>query len=136
MARSSVQHRKLSRLLRRAPEDVVLPIREKIADAAQVLVISARKKVPKDTRNLEENITGKLSRSGLSAQVGVIGKRDQKDAYYAHFVHEGTLGSPERNIPPMERNPFLTDALEENKAEIIRDIDGAVDAALRKLSNG
>jgi HK97 gp10 family phage protein len=137
MARkSSVQHRKLSRLLRRAPEEVTLPVREAMADATQIVFSAAKQNAPVDEGDLRDELGAKLSRSGLSSQIGYLTKKARKKAFHAPFVHDGTQGSPEKNIPPMSRNPYLSNALETNKARVIKEIDTAVDGALEKLSRG
>jgi HK97 gp10 family phage protein len=155
MARkSSIQHRRLSRLLRRLPDDVREPIKEAIAEGAQKVLLAAKEKVPKKTWTLHNAITGKLSRSGLSAEVGILTKTAKRKAYYAHFVEFGTAGykagdkryykskgkvysrTVKRNVSAQPARPFLHPALEENKADIIKEIDTAVNSALQKASKG
>jgi HK97 gp10 family phage protein len=137
MARkSSVQHRKLSRLLRRAPDDVRLPVKEALADATQIVFSAAKQNAPVDEGDLRDQLQARLSRSGLSSQIGYLTKTARKKAFHAPFVHEGTKGAPEKKIPPMQRNPYMTNALEANKERVIKEIDTAVDAALDKLSIG
>jgi hypothetical protein len=137
MARkSSVQHRKLSRLLRRAPEEITEPVKEVIAESAQELLIAAEGEINDDSGTTKRQMTAKASRSGLSAQVGFLTKTARKIAFYAAFVHFGTKGAPAKNIPPMPANPFLFGPAERLRSKFVKQIDRAVDGALQRLSRG
>jgi hypothetical protein len=134
--RSSVQHRKLSRLLRRGPAEIQEPVKEVVADSAQELLLAAEAEIPVDQGIAKKQMTAKASRSGLSAEVGFLTKTARKLAFYAAFVHFGTKGAPAKNIPAMPATPFLFGPAERLRPKFIKQITTAVDGALERLSRG
>lgn len=134
--RSSVNHRKLSRLLRRAPDEIQEPVKEAVAEAAQELLLAAESEIPVDSGLARDKMTAKASRSGLSAEVGFLTRTARKLAFYAAFVHFGTKGAPKKNIPAMPATPFLFGPAERLRPKFIKQIDAAVDRALQRLSQG
>jgi hypothetical protein len=137
MARkSSVQQRRLSRLLRRVEPEIVEPIKEVVAEAAQELLLAAESEIPVDSGVARNQMTAKASRSGLTAEVGFLTKTARKLAFYAAFVHFGTKGAPKKNIPPMPANPFLFGPAERLRAGFIKRIDATVDKALERIARG
>lgn len=134
--RSTVQHRKLSRLLRRAPEEIQETVKEVIAEASQELLLEAEAEIPVDSGLARDVMAAKASRSGLSAQVGFLNATSRRKAFYAAFVHFGTRGAPEKNIPAMQPKPFLFGPAERLRLKFIKQIDAVVNSALQKLSRG
>ncbi len=113
---------KLRRKLRRMPDEATKGIKEALADLAKKIEASAKNRVPVDTGTLRDNITAKVSRDGLSARIGVQGKRASKKAYYVKFVEHGTKKQPAQ--------PFLGPAFEENKRDGVKQIGDEIDRAL------
>jgi hypothetical protein len=137
MARkSSVQQRRLSRMLRRVEPEIVEPIKEVVAEAAQELLLAAESEINDDSGTTKRQMTAKASRSGLTAEVGFLTKTARKLAFYAAFVHFGTKGAPEKNIPPMPATPFLFGPAERLRAGFIKRIDATVDKALERIARG
>jgi hypothetical protein len=137
MARkSSIQQRRLSRILRRVEPEIVEPIKEDVAEVAQELLLAAESEINDDSGTMRRQMTAKASRSGLTAEVGFLTKTARRLAFYAGFVHFGTKGAPEKNIPPMPATPFLFGPAERLRAGFIKRIDSTVDKALEKLSRG
>lgn len=153
--RSTVQHRKLSRLLRRAEPEIVEPVKEAIAEGLQAVALDMYSNAPVDEGDLRASISAKASRSGLSGVVGPgakaaqiverkvgsafatravalklsAGNRKLLFQYFkAYWIEYGTR--------LMAARPFVIPALESNKAQIIKSIDRAVSGALQKLSRG
>jgi len=69
-----------------------------MSDAANILHKEMLRRVPKDTGNLAENITSKVLRRGLRAEVGFRGKRAKRDGFYARFIEFGTKGYSGSNV--------------------------------------
>jgi HK97 gp10 family phage protein len=153
--RSSVNQRRLSRLLRRAPGEIQEPVKEAIAEGLQAVALDMYSNAPVDEGDLRASISAKASRSGLSGVVGPgakaaqiverqvgsafatraltlklsTGNRKLLFQYFkAYWIEFGTRLKAAR--------PFVVPALEKNKAEIIRSIDKAVDKALERIARG
>lgn len=134
--RSSIQQRRLSRLLRRVEPGIVEPIKEDIAETAQELLLAAESEIPVDSGLARNQMTAKASRSGLTAEVGFLTKTARRLAFYAAFVHFGTKGAPKKNIPPMPATPFLFGPAERLRNGFIERIDSTVDKALERIARG
>lgn len=118
----------LRRKLRRMPDEATKGIKAAMIKLAADIEASAKSRVPVDTGTLRDNITAKVSRDGLSARIGVQGKKASKKAYYGPFIEFGTVKTPAQ--------PFMGPAFEENKQEGIRRVGEEIDRAFLTVSAG
>jgi HK97 gp10 family phage protein len=119
---------KLRRKLRRLPEEATKGIKTAMTELAADIERSAKSRVPVDTGTLKANISAKVSRDGLSARIGVQGKRASRKAFYGPFVEFGTVKTPAQ--------PFMGPAFEENKTEGVKRIGAEIDRAFLTVSAG
>jgi HK97 gp10 family phage protein len=113
------------RRLRRLPEETRSGIKSALAAGAGLMLDTAKQLVPKDTGNLESLLAMRIQRDGLSARVGLIGKRANRKGYYGRYLEDGTV-----NIPAQ---PFLTPAFMAHKADTIKAVSDAIAEALTKV---
>lgn len=129
---------KLRRLLQRLDSDIAAPVQREIAESGHRLFDETARNIPQDTGDLRRSLGLRLS--GFSATVGFDRRSFPSQwggaGWRAHFVHNGTKGSAEHNIPPMPPRPFLRNAWDRLKAEILERQRKAAAAALRLGSGG
>lgn len=147
---------RLRRKLRRLPEAATAALKAVIAEEAEFVQYEQLRRVPVNTGNLASAIEIRISRDGLTATIGVGArtKRAARLGWYAHLVEFGT--APHRirarrggagvladgetvfgrhaNHPGTPARPFVLPALKENQGDVLRRIDHAVDAALRRVA--
>lgn len=119
---------KFRRSLRRYPEAARGGIRAALAAGAARMLATAQQLVKVDTGLLKSLLRFQISRDGLGARIGLIGKRANRKAYYGRFLEDGTVDRP--------ASPFLTPAFEAHKAETVREVSKELNAALEKVSRG
>lgn len=133
---------KLRRKLRRMGPEMTAEVASVIQKGAQAIEFDMITGVPVDTGDTRADIQSQVSRDGLTAQIGFLGKnRRLKDvgrvfkpssrAYVARFLEFGTKGSPEHNIPPQPARPFIAPAFDSNKDWIKRDVRKAISNVIR-----
>jgi HK97 gp10 family phage protein len=91
--RSSIKGNfKLRGVLRRiaAMEQSDLP--KAMAQAADLVLATQQKLIPRDTGAAGGALEVKISKSGLDARIGLIGKRKNEQFFYMRFVEYGTKG--------------------------------------------
>lgn len=130
MARRSklVGASKLRRTLRRLPEEARGGIRSALAAGAARILQSAQQLVPVATGLLRSLLRVRVSRDGLGAQIGLIGKRANRKAFYGRFVEFGTREQPAQ--------PFLTPAFEAERQRLLQDARKEIGKALERASDG
>jgi HK97 gp10 family phage protein len=128
-------------------------VKAAMQDSANILEREMRQRVPKNTRNLAETISSKVSKNGLRAEVGFRGKKGRAKGFYARFIEFGTKGhevsvdrkkvlsgagetfGTEADIPAMPARPFIGPTWEARKPEVqsrvAKAIQDAVDKARR-----
>lgn len=144
--------RQVKSLLRRAPEDIKDGVGGVIKDFAQAVHAQALKRTPRDSGTLARSLTYRVSKSGLSARVGLVTKRAQQDAFYLRFLERGFVpasGSRKRrrggarareNVRAfgikagrLIRRPILRPAIEAELPYFEPDIEAAIDKAIDGL---
>lgn len=90
--RGYVKVNRVRRFMRRFPDEVRAPIRRVITNTTERILEDAWANVPKQSGNLAQSLSMKVSRDGLTAEVGQIKKRAQRKAFYGSFVEFGTNG--------------------------------------------
>lgn len=139
MARARVEmDPKLRRLFQRLDTDIAAPVRAEIVESGHRLFDEAARGIPQDTGELRQSLG--LRFGTFSAEVGFDPKRLPQQwkaaGWRAHFTHNGTKGSPDRNIPPQPARPFLRNAWDRMKDEMMQRQRKAVASALAKASGG
>jgi len=127
---------KLRRTLRRLEPDATKGIRNVIERAAEAMHYDMLVGIPKDTGETAQHLSYKISRDGLTAQIGFVGKKDVEGGYVARFIEYGTKGYPKRNIPPQPARPFMIPAFDRNKVWVTRDISKEIAETLADLASG
>ena len=129
---------KLRRLFQRMEADVSAPVKKELVESGHRLFDAAARGVPRDTGELRQSLG--LRGGAFSVEVGFDPKRFPAQwkvaGWRAHFVHNGTKGSAAHNIPPQPSRPFLRNAWDRLKGEIMDRQRQAVADALKKTSGG
>ena len=63
-----------------------------MAQAADLVLATQQNMIPRDTGEAAAALQVRISRNGLDARIGIIGKRDNRRFYYLKFVEYGTKG--------------------------------------------
>ena len=130
---------KTRKLLRRLPDDLVEPIRKAFAEGAAAILADAKAGAPKDTGAGAEALNLQLSRDGLSAKVGLIGKRARKKGYHLAFHEYGTKGTSQGfgkgiQLPPLPARPFLEPAFDAQRSEIASRVSAGIARATNRAA--
>lgn len=130
--RRNVSYGRLSKtrkLLRRLPDEATEGVKRQLASAANDVFETARFNILANrsvrTRNLLESLRVRISPDGLSARVGLIGKKANRKAFYGRFVEFGTKKMPAK--------PFLTPAWEENRNEVRDRVQAEIQKVLKSI---
>lgn len=131
-----------------------------MSDSAGRILSTMRELIPKDTGAAAAALTVFVSKSGLDAQIGIRGKRDNSRFFYLKFIEYGTKGytggkrSDNRNrrptnksdgtnffgkypdIPARPAHPWLRPAKDVNREYVVANIRAAIGRTLSKASKG
>lgn len=132
MAKSSFTSTRARIKLRRIIEMTDTDIKSAMQDAVNMLQKEVVMRVPRDTGNLEENITAYVSKNGMTGEVGLRGKKARSRAFYARFLEFGTKGQGGK---PQPAQPFLHPAWHYSKPQIISRVGKAINSAIKKAQN-
>lgn len=127
---------KLRRTLRRLEPEATAGIRDALERAAQTMHFDMLSTIPKDSGETAQHLSYKVSRDGLTARIGFIGKKDVEDGYVARFIEYGTKGYPKRNIPAQPARPFMAPAFDKSKGRVAKEISDEIGKLLAKLASG
>ncbi|AIN57799.1 hypothetical protein WR25_09716 [Diploscapter pachys] len=151
---------RLRRTLRNIHKTMDNELKPAMEIAANRILESQRQLIPKDTGAAAAALKVYVSPSGLDAQIGIRGKRDNRRFFYLRFIEYGTKGysgdkrAGNRNrrvtnksdgqnffgkhpdIPARPAHPWLRPAMEVNREYVMADIEAAVRRTLRKASQG
>ncbi|MCK2124311.1 HK97-gp10 family putative phage morphogenesis protein [Pseudomonas sp. PNPG3] len=83
---------KLRRLLRTIHQTVDNEVRTSMQEGADRILDSMRQFIPRDTGAAANAVTAFVSKSGLDAQIGIRGKKDNRRFFYMRFIEYGTKG--------------------------------------------
>lgn len=137
-ARRSRGDFKLRGLLRRIGNQMESELRPAMVKAADMILATQKELIPKDTHKAEETLEAFVSKSGLDAQIGIRGKRDNKQVFYAKFTEYGTkqyrFGSIEMAARPA--HPWLRPSIDLHRDDVARLIRAAIQSALAKAAGG
>ncbi len=151
---------RLRRTLRNIHKTMDNELKPAMEIAANRILESQRQLIPKDTGAAAAALKVYVSPSGLDAQIGIRGKRDNRRFFYLRFIEYGTKGytgdkrAGNRNrrvtnksdgqnffgkhpdIPARPAHPWLRPAMDVNREYVMADIEAAVQRTLRKASQG
>jgi len=151
---------KLRGVLRRiaALEQSDLP--KGMAEAADLVLATQQQLIPRDTGAAAAALEARISRNGLDARIGIVGKKNQREFFYVRFLEYGTKGyqggkrAGNRNrrktnksdgqnffgyypdIPARPAHPWLRPSIDMNRDDIRVIIRGAIDNTLRRAAKG
>lgn len=151
---------KLRGLLRRIAKLDQSDLPKAMQEAANVVLATQKQLIPKDTGEGEFALQVKVSKNGLDARAGIIGKAANRDLFYLRFIEYGTKGTNGQrrrgygkrrksnksngksffgyypDIPARPAQPWLRPSYYTNRSEIMRIIRGAIDSTLRRAAEG
>ncbi|WP_433886675.1 HK97-gp10 family putative phage morphogenesis protein [Pseudomonas vranovensis] len=151
---------RLRRTLRNIHKNMDNELRPEMEKAANRILATQQQLMPKDTGAAAAALRVYVSPSGLDAQIGIRGKRDNRKFFYLRFIEYGTKGyiggkrAGNRNkratnksdgehffgkypdIPARPAHPWLRPSMDVNREYVMADIESAVRRTLRKASQG
>lgn len=83
---------KLRGVLRRIAALGESDLPEAMKKAADLVLATQQQLIPRDTGEAANALQVKVSKNGLDARIGIIGKRDNQRYFYMRFVEYGTKG--------------------------------------------
>lgn len=155
--RGDIRLRRTLRNIHKTMDNELAPAMQK---AAERILATQRELMPKDTGAAAAALRVYVSPSGLDAQIGIRGKRDNRRFFYLRFIEYGTKGytggkrAGNRNrretnksdgehffgkhpdIPARPAHPWLRPSMQVNKEYVLADIEAAVSRTLRRASQG
>lgn len=137
--RSSIQGDiKLRSLLRRIGNEIESDLRPAMASAAELVLQTQTFLIPRDTGDAAETLTAFVSKSGLDAEIGIRGKKNNTRYFYTKFLEYGTKGYArgETEIPARPAHPWLRPSYDLNREQIVLLISRAIDSTLKKAAEG
>lgn len=138
MARRSRGDFKLRGILRRIGNQMESDLRPAMVKAADMVLATQKELIPKDTHQAENSLKAFVSKSGLDAEIGIRGKRDNKKIFYIKFSEYGTkqyqFGAATMAARPA--HPWLRPSIDLNRDDIARLIRAAISSTLAKAAGG
>lgn len=125
---------RLRRVLRRIDPEATTELRTAIDEGAEAVLYDMIALTPRRTGDLARLLSYRVSRDGMQARVGLITKAAQRDGFYFRFLDVGTKGYPARNIPPQPALHIRSQAMDLNRAWIIKRVEDGTSLALRRAS--
>lgn len=127
---------KLRRTLRRIEQGSDSRIKPVMTQAAQAIHADMLAMVPVGTGQLAQLLSYRVSPDGLTARIGLVTRRAQRDGFYGRFIEHGTKGSEKRNIPPQPARPFMAPAFDANAGWAVDNIRAAISMVIREAAAG
>ncbi len=155
--RGDIRLRRTLRNIHKMMDNELAPVMRK---AAERVLATQQQLMPRDTGAAAAALRIYVAPSGLDAQIGIRGKRDNRRFFYLRFIEYGTKGymggrrSGNRNqrstnksdgvhffgkhpdIPARPAHPWLRPSMDVNREYVMADIEEAVRRTLRKASHG
>lgn len=135
--RSSIQGDfKLRGLLRRIGNEMESDLRPAMVEAADLVLATQQRLIPRDTGEIEEGLEAFVSKSGLDAQIGIRGKKDNRHFFYGRFLEYGTKQyvRGDRTVSARPAHPWLRPSYDMNRDQIATIISKAIESTLRKAA--
>jgi hypothetical protein len=155
--RGDIRLRRTLRNIHKMMDNELAPAMRK---AAERVLATQQQLMPRDTGAAASALKIYVAPSGLDAQIGIRGKRDNRRFFYLRFIEYGTKGyrggkrGGNRNqrstnksdgvhffgkhpdIPARPAHPWLRPSMDVNREYVMADIEEAVRRTLRKASQG
>lgn len=155
--RGDIRLRRTLRNIHKTMDNELKPAMEK---AAARILATQKQLIPKDTGAAASALKAYVSSSGLDAQIGIRGKRDNRRFFYMRFIEYGTKGymggkragnrkqgetnksdgehffGKHPDIPARPAHPWLRPSMDVNREYVMADLEAAVRLTLRKASQG
>lgn len=127
---------KLRGILRRIGNQMESDLRPAMVQAANLVLATQESLMPRDTGEAAEALEAFVSKSGLDAQIGIRGKRDNRHFFYTRFIEYGTKGYTmgDTSIPSRPAHPWLRPSIDLNRDDIRLIISGAIASTLSKAA--
>lgn len=135
--RSSVQGDfKLRGLLRRIGNQIESDLRPAMVEAANLVLTTQQELIPRDTGKAEGALKAFVSKSGLDAQIGIRGKKDNRRFFYGKFLEYGTkqYAMGDTTVAARPAHPWLRPSYDMNRDEIVDLITKAIASTLKKAA--
>jgi HK97 gp10 family phage protein len=136
MARRSRGDFKLRGLLRRIGNQIESDLRPAMVQAANLVLATQQELIPVDDGDARNTLKAFVSKSGLDAQIGIRGKRDNRKVFYVVFLERGTK-QYQRGITvvaPRPAHPWLRPSIDLNRDDIARLIKAAIASTLSRAA--
>ncbi|KRW62338.1 HK97-gp10 family putative phage morphogenesis protein [Pseudomonas sp. TTU2014-080ASC] len=149
---------KLRGVLRRLANIEQSDLPPAMAKAADLVLAAQQQLIPKDTGAAAAALQVRISKNGLDARIGIVGKADNRRFFYLRFVEYGTKGytaklkqgqSEKTNksdgeaffgysptIPAMPAHPWLRPSIQLTRDDIRLIISEAVRSTLARAAKG
>lgn len=127
---------KLRGLLRRIGNQMESDLRPAMVEAANLVLTTQQELIPRDTGDAENALEAFVSKSGLDAEIGIRGKRNNRKIFYAKFIEYGTkqykLG--DGTVAARPAHPWLRPSIDMNRDEIASIIRRAIASTLAQAA--
>lgn len=144
---------KLRGVLRRIGNQMESDLRPAMQKAADLVLATQQQLIPKDTGESAAALEAFVSKSGLDAQIGIRGKKNNQRFFFLRFIEYGTKGrkgrvgrDPENksdgqnffgyapDIPPLPAHPWLRPSYHLNRVAIRQILSEAIASTLEKAA--
>jgi HK97 gp10 family phage protein len=130
---------KLRGVLRRIGNQMESDLRPAMVQAANLVLSSQQNMIPRDPNSsdhIEDALKAFVSKSGLDAQIGIRGKKDNRHYFYGKFLENGTKQYSYGNgvVAARPAHPWLRPSYDLNREQIIDLISRAIASTLRKAA--
>lgn len=151
---------KLRGALRRIAQLEQSDLPKAMAKAADMVLATQQQLIPKDTGEGAAALQVRVSKNGLDARIGIVGKADNRQFFYLRFVEYGTKGYQDGmrsdgrkrrksnksngqsffgyapDIPAQPAHPWLRPSYDTNRDDIMVIIREAITSTLRRAAEG
>lgn len=149
---------KVRKVLRNIHAELDNEIRPVMQEGAAKILATMQQLIPKDTGEGAAALTAFVSKSGLDAQIGLRGKKNNQRFFYLRFIEYGTKGYTEGkrsggrtrrvtnkadgkhffgkypDIPARPAHPWLRPAYDVNREFVLASLKRAVSNTLKRAS--
>lgn len=130
---------KLRGLLRRIGNEMESDLRPAMVDAADLVLASQQHLIPRDPNSsdhIEDALEAFVSKSGLDAQIGIRGKKDNRHFFYGKFLEYGTKQyvRGDHTVSARPAHPWLRPSYDMNRDQIATIISKAIESTLRRAA--
>ena len=127
---------KLRGLLRRIGNQIDSDLRPAMVQAANLVLATQQELIPVDDGDARNTLKAFVSKSGLDAQIGIRGKRDNRKVFYVVFLERGTKQYQRGDsvVAARPAHPWLRPSIDLNRDDIARLIKAAIASTLSRAA--